>query len=115
MDFCDAEELNRNIRFKILELRDRNEPEFVGMVVPNRIKEIPSNVLSAYKKRIDDSKALLEDDYNEEMEDDIESKKSRGLKNLKLIYTRIFQQCKCIDRNLEYEDVVNERIVKHVE
>lgn len=115
LKFCDPEELNNNIRFKVLELRDRNEPEFVRMTVPNRIKEIPTNILSTYKKRV--SKNLLSEDYEEteDTEDSIENKRSRGLKNLKLIYTKIHQQCKCTQNNLEYEDVVNETIVKHVE
>lgn len=110
------EELNRNIRFKMLELRDKNEPEFLGTVVPNRIKEISTSALAAYKKRVTESRGVLEDDnFDEEEEDTIEAKRARGIRSLKLIYTKILQQCKCVDHNLEYEDVVNERMVKHVE
>lgn len=115
LSFCHRDEIDKNIRFKVLELRDRNEPEFVGVAVPNRIKEIPTNILSAYKKRV--SKTLLTEDYDEteDLEGGIESRRSRGFKNLKLIYAKIFQEVKCIENNLEYEDVVNETLVKHVE
>lgn len=106
--FCEKIDLQQNIRFRFLELRNQNEPEFVGMVVPSRLKEIPSNVLTAYLKRIkEENDGYLEDDF----ENDIDLRRSNGFKYLKKIYTKVFQQYRCIENNLEYEDVVNEKMM----
>lgn len=47
-NFCHISEIEENIRLKILQLRNQKEIEFDGMLVPNRIKEFPMNVLSQY-------------------------------------------------------------------
>lgn len=113
MEFCSMNEIETNLRFQVLQLRDRNEPEFVGLPVPNRIKEIPINILSEYKKRLNETTYLQED--GDDDNDDIDSKRSRGSKYLKQIHVKVFQSCRCSQNNLDYEDVVDEKLVFHVE
>lgn len=95
----------------MLQLRDQKEIEFDGMLVPNRIKEIPFNILSDYKRR----KALEEKgdflDESDEYDDEFEMQRNYGKKYLKQLYIRVFQKCKSIDNNLDYESVVDERIL----
>jgi hypothetical protein len=44
-DFCKMEDLDTNLRLRLLRLRDQGEPEFRGLsVVPLREKEIPKDV-----------------------------------------------------------------------
>lgn len=108
--FCNIAEIEQNIRLKILRLRNQKEIEFDGVPIPNRIREIPFDILSDYTRR----QALEEKGYFEEeleYEDEIESQRSMGKKYLKQIYIRIFQKCKHIDNNLEYESVVDERFL----
>lgn len=101
------------MRFKFLQLRDRNEPEFSGMMVPSRLKEIPLNILTSYKKRINDENYayILEDDFI----DEVDGIRRKGLKFLKIVHTKVFQTCRCLDNHLEYEDVVNEKIISYFE
>lgn len=79
--------------------------------MPNRHKEIPNNILSAYKKRLTEEHKnfILEEDYD----DDIDVKRSRGRKYLQQIHTKLFQLCRCVQNNLEYEDVVNEKLLDY--
>lgn len=93
-------------------MRNQNEIEFDGVPIPNRLKEIPSDILEAYKRR----KALEERDYFEEEfdDDDVESQRNMGKKYLKQVYVRVFQKCKNIDCNLEYESVVDEGYLIHL-
>ncbi|KAL3285284.1 hypothetical protein HHI36_019394 [Cryptolaemus montrouzieri] len=112
-EFCHISEIDDNIRMKILQLRDRNEPEFDGMVIPNRIREIPANILKDYKRRIaHEREGFFVDD---EVEDDYDSKRKIGARNLKQIQTKVFQKCKSAVNNLEVEDVVDEKYLVHLE
>lgn len=44
-DFCKEDYLMKNPRFRLLQLRDRGEPEFRGLrLVPLREREIPKDV-----------------------------------------------------------------------
>ncbi|XP_017782546.1 PREDICTED: coiled-coil and C2 domain-containing protein 2A [Nicrophorus vespilloides] len=114
LEICKREDLEDNIRFKLLELRDKGEPEFSGMIVPNRIKEIPENIFTNYKKRIAEENLeeyLQEDDY----ENEINSRRSHGRKYLQQMHMRIFQMCRNTDHNLTYEDVVNEQVLLYIQ
>lgn len=113
-EFCEQSEIDDNIRYKLLQLRNRNEPEFVGMVIPNRLKEIPTNVLSQYELRMGKQQEETPLDEDKE-EDDIVSRRLRGLKQLRQIYTLIFQKSINTNNNLAYEDVVNEQVVSDIE
>lgn len=108
-------EIETNLRFQVLQLRDRNEPEFVGLPVPNRIKEIPINILADYKKRLNENIYLQEDGGDDDEDDEIDSKRSRGSKYIKQIHVKVFQNCRCSQNNLDYEDVVDEKMVFHLE
>lgn len=112
LTFCKAENVEENLRLKFLELRDRNEPEFVSLVVPNRLKEIPTNILSAYKKRL-----VYNENFNfeEEYEDNADERRSKGRRYLQQIHTKVFQKCRCLHDNLQYEDVVNEKLIMYLE
>lgn len=80
------------------------------MPIPNRIKEIPFDILNDFTRR----KALEEKGFFDEdidYEDDIETQRNYGKKYLKQIYVKVFQRCKNIDDNLEYESVVDERFL----
>ncbi|KAK5642284.1 hypothetical protein RI129_008451 [Pyrocoelia pectoralis] len=113
-EFCEMKDIDGDLRLQILQLRNQNEPEFVGMVVPNRIKEIPSNVLDDYKQRVEEeSQGLMiqSEDYSNE----IDAKRFNGGKCLKQVYTKIFQQCRNTQNNLIYEDVMNEKIIPRIE
>lgn len=107
--FYDAATIENNVRFQVLELRNNNEPEFAGMIVPNRLKEIPVNILSSYNKRIREEHIRYDFDERE----NIEARISKGQKYLKLLHIKIFQQCKSITSNLTYEDVVNEKLLSY--
>lgn len=115
MEFCAFNEIEENIRLKILQLRDQNEPEFDGMIVPNRLKEINFNALADYKRRIASAAAQNGCNFDEEFDEEIRSKRSYGEKYLKQIYIKIFQQCKNSNNNLCYEDVVDEKFLLYFE
>nr|CAI5845471.1 unnamed protein product [Callosobruchus analis] len=110
LQFCDISKLEQNIRFTLLTLRDKKEIEFDGMLVPNRVKEIPFSILADYKRR----KATEEKGYmseENEYEDEYEAQRKYGKKYLKQVYTKVFQRCKNTENNLEYKSVVNEKFL----
>ncbi|VEN53011.1 unnamed protein product [Callosobruchus maculatus] len=112
LQFCDISKIEQNIRFTLLRLRDKKEIEFDGMLVPNRIKEIPFNILADYKRR----KATEEKGYmseENEYEDEYEAQRKYRKKYLKQVYTKVFQRCKNTENNLEYKSVVNEKFLIH--
>lgn len=43
-DFCKMDDLVANSRLRLLQLRDQREPEFRGLCVPLREKEIPKDM-----------------------------------------------------------------------
>lgn len=83
------------------------------MVIPNRLKEIPTNIFSQYELRKGEQKRAM--DVEENGESDILSKRIHGQKWLKQIYTLIFQKTINASNNLVYEDVVNEGVVSNIE
>lgn len=110
-EFCSVNEIENNVRFKILQLRDANVLEFSGFIVPNRLKEIPVNVLHSYeRKNLDDDDA---NDIDEEL--DIDKQRSQGMKYLKKIFMKVFQMCRNTQNNLLFEDVVDEKILANFE
>lgn len=111
--FCDRSILDENIRLKILQLRNDCEPEFDRMLVPNRIKEIPLDALADYNRRIAKEKEQLVADDDEDDDAEIDSKRKRGKKHLREIYTKVFQRCKNSEHNLTFEDVINEKFLQH--
>ncbi|EFA01199.2 coiled-coil and C2 domain-containing protein 2A [Tribolium castaneum] len=112
--FCDPKIIEDNLRFKILQLRNKNEPEFDRIVVPNRIKEIPLDVLADYRRRVAmERESLVEED--EDDDDEIEARRSKGRKLLKQIHIRVFQKCKNSENNLSFEDVVDEKFMPQLE
>ncbi|KAJ8935130.1 hypothetical protein NQ318_015785 [Aromia moschata] len=114
MTFCNISEIEQNVRLKILQLRDQHEIEFDGTVIPNRIKEIPFNILDEYKRRVASEKGgSIEEDDNSE--DEGETGRSLGKKYLRQVHVKIFQKCKNSDNNLEYESVVNEKYLIYFE
>lgn len=110
--FCDPKELEDNLRLTVLQLRNQHEIEFDGMLIPNRVKEIPFNILADYKKRI-----ATEDRISYEDDDDADYERQRinSKKYLRQIHNKIFQKCKSSDCNLLYEDVVNEKYLPYFE
>ncbi|CAH1965561.1 unnamed protein product [Acanthoscelides obtectus] len=112
LQFCEISKIEQNIRFTLLRLRDKKEIEFDGILVPNRVKEIPFNILADYKRRkAAEEKGYLSDEY--EYEDEFESQRKYGKKYLKQVYTKVFQRCKNTENNLEYKSVVNEKFLIH--
>ncbi|XP_044269143.1 coiled-coil and C2 domain-containing protein 2A [Tribolium madens] len=112
--FCDPKLIEDNLRLKILQLRNQNEPEFDRMTVPNRIKEIPLDILADYNRRVAmEQENLVEED--EDDDDEIEAKRSKGRKLLKQIHIRVFQKCKNSENNLTFEDVVDEKFMPQLE
>lgn len=113
--FCDGNDIQKNVRFRVLELRNKNEPEFLGTIVPNNAKHIPLYILDDYNRRIN------EENYDNLSEDsvlndsNIKSRRSYGYRLLMQAYIKIFQQCRNGKNNLTYEDVVNEKIVPNIE
>lgn len=111
--FCEKDDVEGNIRLKLLQLRNRNEPEFVGIVIPNRLKEIPTNVFSQYELRKGEQKRAMEAEENGE--GNLMSKRINGQKWLKQIYTVIFQKSINASNHLAYDDVVNEGVISNIE
>lgn len=107
LNFCNMTEIESNLRYRVLQLRDRKEIGFDGMLVPNRIKEIPFNILEDYKKR----KGVESSDFSfEDVEEDkLEKQRSEGKKYLKQVQLKVFQMCKNTENNLDYESVVDEK------
>lgn len=103
--FCNSCEIDQNVRFKILQLRDRSETEFDGIVIPNRIKEIPFNTLDIIKNH----------KLGENFSQTIDAQENHGRKYLKQIYIKLFQICKNSENNLVYESVVDEKYLAHFE
>ncbi|CAG9813725.1 unnamed protein product, partial [Phaedon cochleariae] len=107
LTFCNIREIEENVRLKILQLRDQKEIEFDGIPIPNRVKEIPFNVLADYKRRkMTEERGLNFEEFDEE---DVEVQRRFGRKFLKQIYIRTFQLCKNTENNLDYESVIDER------
>lgn len=79
------------------------------MVVPNRLKEIPFNVLQNYLQRMND----LKQDFSYTPEDNVELKRSRARKFLKQVFMNIFQQCRNSEDSICFEDVVDEKYLAH--
>lgn len=104
--FCNNAEIEQNIRFIVLQHRNDNVPEFSGMVVPNRLKEIPFNVLENYLQRL---KNLKQDFDTNASEENVEVRRSRAKKFLREIFMNIFQKCRNFEDNICYEDVVDEK------
>lgn len=82
------------------------------MVVPNRLKEIPLNVLHSYNQRMNSQKQNVTLEHNEY---EIDSKRSFGKKYLKQVFLKIFQYCRNAENNLLFHDVVNEKYLAHFE
>ncbi|XP_045464797.1 coiled-coil and C2 domain-containing protein 2A isoform X2 [Harmonia axyridis] len=113
LEFCDISEIDDNIRMKILQLRNQNEPEFDGMVVPNRIKEIPRNILKDYKRRIANEREGLF--MEESKEEGYDSRRKNGMRIMKQIHTKVFQKCKNSTNNLEIDDILDEKYLVYFE
>jgi hypothetical protein len=113
--FCDQKIIEDNLRLKVLQLRNKNEPEFDRMTVPNRIKEIPRDILADYERRVASERENLTVEEEDDDEDEIEKKRSRGRKLLKQIHIRVFQKCKNSQNNLTFEDVVDEKFLPQLE
>lgn len=107
--FCNHADIEQNIRFIVLQHRNNNVPEFSGMVIPNRLKEIPFNVLENYLQRLNN----LKQDFNSTTEESIEAKRSRGKRFLREIFMNIFQKCRNSEDNICFEDVVDEKYLAH--
>lgn len=103
--FCNNIDIEQNIRFIVLQHRNNNVPEFIGMSVPNRLKEIPFNILENYLQRLNN----LKHDHSFESEESIELKRSKEKKYLREIFITIFQKCRNSENNVCFEDVVNEK------
>lgn len=79
------------------------------MIVPNRLKEIPFNVLHSYLQRLND----LRHDFEYKTDDNVEVKRSDGRKFLKQVFMNIFQQCRNSEDNVCFEDIVDEKFLAH--
>lgn len=106
--FCNSCEIDQNVRFKILQLRDQNETEFDGIVIPNRIKEIPFNMLDIIK--IGEKRR-----FSQTIGTETNPQENHGRKYLKQVYSKLFQICKNSENNLVYESVVDEKYLAHFE
>lgn len=113
--FCDPKLIEDNLRLKILQLRNKNEPEFDRMTVPNRIKEIPLDILADYQRRVAMEQESVNFEEDEDEEDQVEAKRNKGKKFLKQIHVRVFQKCKNSQNNLSFEDVVDEKFLPQLE
>lgn len=108
-EFCDASEIDENPRFKMLRLRDKNEPEFQGVVVPNRIKEIPADAFVAYEKRCAENQSpLVPEDFRK---DDIDAQRQWGLKYLHIAENKVIQLSKIAENKICLEDVLTENTI----
>lgn len=45
------QDIHVNLRFQYLKLRDLHEIEFDGIMIPNRVRELPINLLTDFQKR----------------------------------------------------------------
>ncbi|XP_056639717.1 coiled-coil and C2 domain-containing protein 2A [Diorhabda sublineata] len=106
LTFCNISEIEENIRLKVLMLRDKKEIEFDGLLVPNRIKEFPVNILSQYNKR---KAAEDKESLSDEVDSDFKTQYNFGKKFLKQVHIKVFQMCKNTDNNLDYESVIDEK------
>lgn len=107
--FCNHKDIEQNIRFIVLQHRNNNVPEFSGMVVPNRLKEIPFNVLENYLQRLNNCKH----DFILNTKEDIESKRSKARTFLRQTFMNIFQKCRNSEENISFEDVLDEKYLVH--
>ncbi|KAH1006630.1 hypothetical protein HUJ05_007344 [Dendroctonus ponderosae] len=108
-NFCKIQDIQANLRFQYLKLRDLNEIEFDGITIPNRMRELPINLLTDFKKR----KALeVEDDGPD---GDPRTLRETGKRRLRQMQKQIFQKCKGLRDNLSYESVVDEKYLIYFE
>lgn len=111
LQFCSPETIDKNIRFTILQLRNRNVPEFSGMVVSNRLREIPINVLHGFEQR----QRYSNQKYEPEDDTEIDTIRSKGQKFLEDVFVKVFQQCRYTQNNVLFDDVVDEKGLAHFE
>lgn len=109
LEFCTSEEIDNNPRFKMLRLRDRNEPEFQGAVVPNRVKEISEDAFVAYEKRCEENQSSVM--IEEFRKDDIEGQRKWGLKHLQRAENKVIQLCKVAENKMTLQDVLTEETI----
>nr|XP_022912420.1 coiled-coil and C2 domain-containing protein 2A [Onthophagus taurus] len=109
LSFYSPEKINSNLRFQVLQLRNKNEPEFLGMYVPNRLKEIPENILTNHNQRKKQERTLSADSED----DNVDAKRLHGIRCLKQLHTKVYQQCRSSQNNLTYENIVDERLISY--
>lgn len=81
------------------------------MVVSNRIKEIPLNILHGFEQR----RLHSMENYEPDDDADIDTIRSHGEKFLKEIFIKVFQHCHNTQNNLLFDDVVDEKCLAHFE
>ncbi|XP_050296279.1 coiled-coil and C2 domain-containing protein 2A [Anthonomus grandis grandis] len=109
--FCKISDIETNLRFQYLKLRDQREIEFDGVLVPNRVRQIDFGLIKDFKMR-----KAREGTFEDLREDvDPETLRENGQRRLKQIQTKIFQKCKGMSDNLSYESVVDEKLLIYFE
>ncbi|XP_021920038.1 coiled-coil and C2 domain-containing protein 2A isoform X3 [Zootermopsis nevadensis] len=103
-DFCKMDDLVANSRLRLLQLRDQREPEFRGLCVPLREKEIPKDMFKVYEKRLTYTDSQLESLSS----DPLELHRDWGQKFLQKVRQRVLKQCHLAQQHRQLQDIVME-------
>lgn len=108
-DLATAEEIDKSLRYKILTLRDQENPIFKGYpMVPCFEREIPKDALKEYEKK------KREDTQMPNVKGDLEQHRAQVNLYLQKIKERVTAQYRFASHQKTLQDVVNEDTVPNI-
>lgn len=111
LDFCATSEIENNLRFKLLKLRNSNEIEFKNIVVPNRVKEISPEIFVEYERRKKEETIRTELIIKQLKNENVNLHRKWAYKFLNQTEHRIIQLSKIAEKRFSLNDVLNEDLV----
>ncbi|XP_034250216.1 coiled-coil and C2 domain-containing protein 2A [Thrips palmi] len=108
-DFCEPSFLDKNRRLRLLVLRAQGETEFRDWKqIPNREKEISTEIFKSYEKRLSVSARETELDVEMMWSDPLSSHRAWGRLYLERVYQRVLAQCRQAQRSANLHHIVAE-------
>lgn len=111
LEFCASSEIENNLRFKLLKLRNSNEIEFKNIVVPNRVKEISPDIFVEYERRKKEETISTELIIEQLKNENVDLHRKWAYKFLNQTEHRIIQLSKIAEKRISLNDVLNEELI----
>jgi coiled-coil and C2 domain-containing protein 2A len=127
-DFMTEDELEKNRRFRLIQLRTQEVPEFKGLkLLPIDERNVKKDMFDAYDKRIRNELSLEEDQEkktsvsnlkqtqsSKEIKNEIEEARAAGQKYIYKIRQQILTQFKFIQNQKTLTDIIIEEQVPNI-